>query len=101
MLSYDEYLKLYYPDFYELIHKNDEMHIDVIVKRFNDNCYLCPCCSSKLKLESKNECYGHGDYCLNLWLECECGIRTKSFAIYDVDSVRNFFAFIDKFIVTE
>jgi len=39
----------------------------------------CPCCSGAPEFNSDNECYGHGSFSKKWWVECKCGMMTKSF----------------------
>ena len=38
-------------------------------------------CGRHPKLLVKKECWGHGDYVLQAFVECECGMRGKIFCI--------------------
>lgn len=100
-LSYEEYLKQNYPEYYDMLYGKRKVDFDAVIEQFNKFSYVCPVCCDKFEPDSKIECYGHGDYELVVWLKCKCGIHTKRFAIYDEDSFDKFFAFIEKFKIKE
>ena len=96
MLSYEEYVKQNYPDYYELLFAKKKTVLDVLAERFDDS-YLCPYCHRKFALKTDNRCFGHGEYCRVAWLTCDCGLQTKEFCIYDASTVDSFLNFIKKF----
>lgn len=96
MLSYEEYVKLNHPDFYEFMFVHKKTPIEILSEIYKDQ-YSCPVCGSNFVFKVDTVCAGHGEYYPCAWLECSCGILVKKMCISETSDIDKFLSYIEKF----
>lgn len=98
MLSYEEYVKQNFPDYYEKVFCQvpKKTAIELLRELYEDN-YFCPVCGNKMIFCEEVRCFGHGDFWPVVWLKCDCGISLKEFCILQQRDIDEFLLFIEKF----